>query len=65
MWRLGRVSGDEAAVPADHSCGLHDEEHLAEPSAVEDAREHGEDGPVRLGEGGTLDLALQHEDLMA
>lgn len=50
---LGPVEGDEAAVRADHGCGLHDERHPAEPSAVEDGGEHCDDRPVRLGEGGT------------
>ncbi len=64
-WRLGPVARDEAPVPGDHGRGLHDEEHLAEPSPVEDGGEQREDGPARLGENGTRDLTLQHEDLVA
>jgi hypothetical protein len=58
------VAGDESAVPADHGLGLHDQHDLVQPRSFEHGRQHGEDGPVGVGEAGPVDLALQHEDLM-
>ncbi len=51
-------------MPADHGGWLGGQHHAPEPLSIEGAREHGEDGPVGTGEPGTLDLSLQHQDLM-
>jgi hypothetical protein len=63
--RLGPPAGDEPAVPSDHGCRSHDQEHLAESASVEHAGEGGEDRAIRVGESGPVDLALQDQDLLA
>ena len=52
-------------MPADHGCWLHNQHDLAQPRPCEHRREDGEDGPVRIGEPGPVDLSLEDEDLMA
>ena len=51
-------------MPADHSRGFHDEEHVGEASAVEHLWKHREDRPVGLGELRSVELALEHEQLV-
>ncbi len=62
---LGPVAGDETAVPSDHGGGFDDQHHGCESGPVEGGREHRQDGPVGGCESGTVDLSLQHEDLMS
>ena len=62
---LGPVAGDEAAVPADHGCGFDDQHHAVEPATLEGTRQDGQDRAVGRREPRALDLALEHEDLMA
>lgn len=62
---MGPAAGDEAAMPPDDRGRLHDEEHVAQARPVDRSGQHGEDGSVRLGESRSVDLALQHEDLVA
>lgn len=57
--------GDEASVPADHGGGLDDQHDAVEPATVEGTRQHAQDRPVRRGEPRSLNLPLEHEDLMA
>jgi hypothetical protein len=59
------VAGDEAAVPADQRCRLHDQEHLGQAWSIERTGERGEDGAVRVGKPGPFDLALQDQHLVA
>ena len=62
---FGPVPGDESPVPADHRCGFHDEEQLGQTAAIEHPRKQGEDRPIGLGELRSVDLALEHDELMA
>jgi len=59
------VAGNETAVPADHGRRSHNQHDLAQSSAIECPRQHGEDRPVGRREPRPIDLALQHQDLMA
>jgi len=61
----GPVSVYEAAVPAEHGLGSHDQEHFGESAAIEGAGEHRQDRPVGLAELGAIDLSLQDRDLVA
>ena len=63
--RVDPMFGDEAFVPGDHGSGLHDQHDLVEFRPREDRREDCEDCPVGVGELWSVDLALEHEDLMA
>jgi len=56
---------DEAFVPGDHGGGLHDQHHVVESRPPERGGKDREDRPVDLGELRSVDLALQHKDLMA
>jgi hypothetical protein len=58
------VAGDETTVPADDGLWLHDQHDLRQPRSCERGGQHREDGPVRVGEAGPVDLALRHQDLM-
>ena len=64
LWWLGPVAGDKASVPADHRGGFDDQHHAVETATVERTRKHRKDGPIGGCESGSLDLSLQHEDLM-
>ena len=59
------MAGYKFAVPADHCGRFHDQHDLAQSSAVEGTRQHGQDRPVRRGEPGVFDLSLEDKDLMA
>ncbi len=58
------MAGDESSMPAEHGGGLDDEEHLAEPAALDGLRQHREDGSVGLGQPWPLHLALEDQDLV-
>ena len=59
------MSGDKAAVPANHGVGFHDQEDLGQSAAVECAGEHCEERPVGLAELRPGDLSLQDGDVVA
>lgn len=63
-WWLGPMAGDEAAMPPDDCLGPHNMEHVGEASTVQHAGEQREDRTIRVGELNSVDLALQHQDLM-
>ncbi len=52
-------------MPADHGGRFHDKKDLAQSSAIECPRQHGQDRSVGRRERWPIDLALQHEDLVA
>ena len=58
------VTSDEPAVPSQHRCRLHDQEHLPETVAIEHLRQHPEHGAVPVIEGWTRHLPLQHQQLV-
>lgn len=64
-WWLGPVAGDETSMPPDDCLGPHDREHVGEASAVQHAGNQREDRAIRVGELSSVDLALQHQDLMS
>jgi len=55
---LGPMSSDETSMPADHRRRFDDQHHLAQSSAIECTRQHGEDSPVGWRELRPIDLAL-------
>ncbi len=67
-WRaaggLGPVTSDEPAVPSQHRCRLHDQEHLPETVAIEHLRQHAQHRTVPAIEGWTRHLPLQHQQLV-
>ena len=64
-WWLGPVAGDETSMPPDDCFGPHDMEHVGEASAVQHAGGEREDRAIRVGELSSVDLALQHQDLIS
>ncbi|CAN5835089.1 hypothetical protein BH23ACT4_BH23ACT4_08330 [soil metagenome] len=63
-WWLGPVAGDETSMPPDDGLGPHDMEHVGEASTVQHAGCQREGRTIRVGELSSVDLALQHQDLM-
>jgi hypothetical protein len=59
------VSCDESAVPSQHRLRSDNQERRRPPRAVHGAAEEGEDRAVGFVEPRTVDLALQHEDLVS
>ncbi len=52
-------------MPAQHGLGANNEKRCPLAGAFHRRGENSEDRPVRVGELGSVDLALEHEDLMA
>ncbi len=52
-------------MPADHGGRFDDQHHASEPRPIKGSRQQSEDGSVRRGEPGAVNLPLQHQDLMA
>jgi len=62
---LGPPASDEASVPADHCRRPHDQQRSAASGSVHHGCEQHKDRSIGLVEAWPIDLALQHEDLMA
>jgi len=59
------VAGDESSVPGEDRRRAHDQQRPATPRLVHHRGEQSEDCPVGLVELRPVDLALQHQDLVA
>lgn len=61
---VGPVSGDKAAVPAQHGGGLHDQEHPGEVLAIEHLGQHAQHRMVAVVKDRFRDLALKDQKLV-
>jgi len=62
---LGPVAGDESSVPGEDRRRAHDQQRPAASGSVHHGCEQHKDRSIGLVEAWPIDLALQHEDLMA
>ena len=62
--RLGPVASDESPVPPQDGLGSHDQEHIAQPTAIQRPCQHRQDRTVRVGEPRAANLTTQNEELV-